>query len=76
VPGNKDLNIIIGNLKGLFIVAAALMAAMAVISLVLGEYRDSIGFIIGCRSLARGLSMNQMSPCPLALLKAASSFLT
>jgi len=47
MPGNKDLNIIIGNLKGLFIVAAILMAAMAVISLALGEFRDSIGFSVG-----------------------------
>jgi trk system potassium uptake protein TrkH len=47
LPGNKDLNIIIGNLKGLFIVAALLMAAMAVISLALGDFRDVIGFLIG-----------------------------
>jgi trk system potassium uptake protein TrkH len=47
LPGHKDINIIIGNLKGLFIVSAILMAVMAVISLGFKEFPDAIGFMSG-----------------------------
>jgi trk system potassium uptake protein len=47
LPEYSDINIITGNLKGLFIVAAGLMAAMALISLGLGEPQDTPGFMAG-----------------------------
>jgi trk system potassium uptake protein TrkH len=82
VPGNKDLNIIIGNLKGLFIIAAVLMAVMAVISLALGEYRDSIGFLAGiivCLLVATviHLSLRQTPPPELkhAIIIAALAYI-
>jgi trk system potassium uptake protein TrkH len=47
LPANKDTYIIIGNLKGLFVISAALMAAMAAFSLVAGEPGDAAGFAYG-----------------------------
>ncbi|OPY26749.1 MAG: potassium transporter [Methanocella sp. PtaU1.Bin125] len=47
MPEYSDIRIITGNLKGLFIVAAGLMAAMALISLALGEPEDTPGFMAG-----------------------------
>ncbi|CAJ35652.1 TrkH family potassium uptake protein [Methanocella arvoryzae] len=47
MPRNNDLNIILGDLKSLFSIAAVLMSAMVVSSLLFWELRSAAGFIAG-----------------------------